>query len=736
MFEAEPEGDRYMENSRIETLRKNGMLDELTGIYNRQGVYRYIRELLNEHPETEFCLIYWNIRKFKVVNNLFGRKTGDKILIRLADTIKKEFGGECAVYGRLERDNFICCVPDEMISQGDWVRLGEITYHAEETEYRFFSCYGLYRISDRTLMVSSMVDKARVAMETVKNNYMTPYAWYDESMWGSIIEEQKLNSDFKQAVAERQFKVYYQPVCRAEDGVITGAEALVRWLHPEKGLISPGEFIPIFEKNGFISVLDRYVWEEVCRMLSERRKQGLKVVPVSINVSRVEFYNYYLCEEIRDMVRKYELPTELLKIEITETAYSENPIQVQEAVKKLHEYGFVVLMDDFGSGYSSLNILKDLPIDILKIDMKFLTDFDASYKSAVLLENIVRMAKWMKFRSVAEGVETKKEWDFLKSVECDLVQGYYFYKPMPEENFTKLLEEAEVKAAEVKKEELPEYEDIVFNAFKHGDTKESRLFYSMLGAMGLFEMTENDLEVVQVNKGYYEVVYNLTEDFLGDTKVLHKKVEEPERTILMNSCKKAVGTENMQQLQLHYKREDGSYVWLLVKIRYLGSRGMRSLFYFSIDNIDELKKAEQDKYLHVYSESLFKIFDKVYRLDYNDGMAEVLHTGKEDDMQPGEKYYFMDFFDRFAEDIENVSGKRAGEIIKNRALLDEELEKSKNGCFDISYQIIKENVEYNEISSLFFKVEPQPGQMEYLCCIKKGKTGSKSGNEVKMKTGK
>lgn len=708
-----------MESTRVDWLKRNGMLDELTGIYNRQGFYRYTRELLNEHPEIQFCLVYWNIRKFKVVNSLFGKEVGDKILVRLADTIRKEFGGGFATYGRLERDNFICCVPDEIIKQGDWIHSGEITYYAENSEYRFFSCYGLYKITDKALTVSSMVDKAKVAMETVKNNYMVPYAWYDESMWGSIIEEQKLNSDFKQAVAERQFKVYYQPICRAEDGVITGAEALVRWVHPERGLISPGEFIPVFEKNGFISVLDRFVWEEACKMLHDRREKGLRVVPISVNVSRVEFYNYYLCEEIRDMVKKYDLPADLIKIEITETAYSENPRQVQEAVNKLHAYGFTVLMDDFGSGYSSLNILKDLPIDILKIDMKFLTDFEESYKSAVLLENIVRMAKWMKFRSVAEGVETKKEWDFLKSVECDLVQGYYFYRPMPQADFIELLDKPGLENAIAKEENLPEYEDIISNAFKHGDSKESRLFYSMLGGMGLFEMTENSLEVVQVNQGYYEVVYNRTNAFLGDTKVINKQVEEPEKTLLMECCRKSKETDSVQQLQLHHKREDGVYVWLNVKIRYLGSRGMRSLFYFSLDNIDELKRAEQEKYLHGYSEALIKMFDKVYRLDYSDGMVEVLHTNGEDKMKLGEKYYFIDFFDRFADDIETVTGRRAGEIVKNKSLLDKELSMSKNGSLSISYQVTNRAVGFCEISALFFKVEPQPGRIEYLCCVKK-----------------
>ena len=428
-----------MDITKAELLKQNDMLDALTGIYNRKGFYHYTREMLDQNPNEAFCLVYWNIRKFKVINNLFGRDAGDKILIQVADAIRKEFGGGNGTYGRLERDNFICCIREDVIRQGDWLHAGEITYLAEDSEYHFFSCFGLYKIEDTSLKVSSMVDKARVAMETVKNNYMEPYAWYDESMWGSIVEEQKLNSDFRRAIEEKQFQVYYQPICRAEDGVITGAEALVRWIHPERGVVSPGEFIPIFEKNGFISVLDFYVWEEVCRMLQTRRNKGLKVVPVSVNVSRVEFYNYHLCEEIRDLVQKYELPTDLLKIEITETAYSESPTRVQEAVKKLHDYGFVVLMDDFGSGYSSLNMLKEMPLDIIKMDLKFLDGGENVEKSRNILQTLISLAQSMQLFVVVEGVETIEQVEFLKGIGNCYLQGYYFSRPVDYEAYEALL---------------------------------------------------------------------------------------------------------------------------------------------------------------------------------------------------------------------------------------------------------------------------------------------------------
>jgi len=698
--------------------KKQEMYDPLTGIYNCQAFYHYTAELLKENPAMQFCLIYWNIRKFKVVNDLFGRDNGDKVLIRLAQSIRELGHDEKATYGRVERDNFVCCVTDEVIRRGEWLKLADVTYDIAGSEYRFFCCLGIYKISNPTMKVSNMVDRARVAMEKVKENYLKPYAWFDESMWGAIVEEQRLNSEFKTAIAGKQFQVYYQPICRTSDGEVVGMEALVRWQHPERGLISPGMFIPLFEKNGFISILDRYVWNEVCSMQRNRLDRKIEVVPISINVSRVEFYNQHLCEDIYSIVKKYDLPTEIIKIEITESAYSDNPEMVREAVKKMHEMGFIVLMDDFGSGYSSLNILKDLPVDVLKIDMKFMDDIENNQSASIILEAIIRMAKWMKLETVAEGVETKKNWDYLRSIECDLVQGYYFYKPMPEQQVAKLFDrKAEAPAA--RREEGLELEDVIMDVFGRSNSRESLLFYSMLGGMGILEMTQDSLEIIQVNKGYYEAVYGDSQKQNAEVRVLNKLVEEPDLSILMEKCRLSKEEDRVEQVQIRHKREDDIFVWLNIKVRYLGSRGKRSLFYFALDNIDEIKKIEQERYLIDYSEALLRVFDKVYRLDYNTGLAEVLHTCGTDHMQIGQKYNFVDFFDRFSDGIEWGKGKNPTAIIKNKNLLDQELEKSPNGSFAVNYRIAKSESDIIGVSALFFKVQMPKGSCEYICCIKR-----------------
>lgn len=687
------------------------LLDDLTGIYNRQGFFAATEQLLSEYPDIPFCIIYWNIRKFRVTNDLFGWDSGNQVLIHWANTLRGCLHDEYAVYGRLEHDNFVCCVPERFLDNKEWTKLGEISYSAGDTEYHFFSCCGLYRVTDRSVPITTMLDKARVAMESIKNNYMTLYAWYSEEMWQSLLEEQRMNSEFKTAIAEKQFQVYYQPICRASDGLITSAEALIRWIHPTRGMISPGTFIPLFEKNGFISILDRYVWDEVCAMQQSRLDQGLSTVPVSVNVSRVEFYNPTLCEDIRDIAKSHNVSPDLIKIEITESAYADNPVQVQEAVKKLHTYGFTVLMDDFGSGYSSLNMLKDLPIDILKIDMRFLDSLEESQKASIVLESVIRLAKWMKLGVVSEGVETQREWEYLRSVECDSVQGYYFYRPMPREDFMQLLDRTAENSTDLLFHALPDLDDSIMDMFQQTNTRESILFHSMLGGMGLLELTEDNVELIRANSGYYEALYNYVPKNRNSLNIPFRAAE---RDIISEQCRIAKEESTVQQFQLHHRREDGVYVWLNVKLRYIGGSAHRSLFLFAADNIDDLKREEHEKYLTNYSTALLNIFDRVYHLNYNLNTVELLHDSGDNGEIP-EEFSFDEFLSRLAsvcveKDLDKLT------VLKDKELLHNTITGSGTNCLTIHYQLPSE---YNyEVVAYFFKVDLPDGRARYLCCVK------------------
>ncbi len=690
--------------------------DELTGIYNQQSFFEWTAKLLADYPDTSFCLIYWNIRKFRTTNDLFGWEAGNQILVHWANTLRGILHDELAVYARLDHDNFICCVTEEFLNNSDWTKLGEISYSTGDTEYHFYSCCGLYRIIDRSLPLSTMIDKARAAMETIKNNYMTLYAWYDESMWNTLLEEQRMSTEFKTAIAEKQFKVYYQPICRSSDGLITSAEALIRWHHPTKGMISPGTFIPLFEKNGFISILDRYVWDEVCAMQQSRLDQGLDTVPVSVNVSRVEFYNPSLCDDIRAIAKKHNVSPDFLKIEITESAYADNPVQVLEAVKKLHTYGFSVLMDDFGSGYSSLNMLKDLPIDVLKIDMRFLDDLDKSEKATIVLESIIRLAKWMKLSVVSEGVETQREWEYLRSVECDAVQGYYFYRPMPQDDFIALLNKTATNSAKLLFHSSPDLDDSILDIFNQTTTTESVLFYSMIGGMGLLEVCGENVELLRVNKGYYEALYGPT---THEHKILNKPFEEPERSFILEQCRIAGEESTIQQFELHHKLEDGSYVWLAVKLRHLGGSPHRSLFLFALDNIEDIKRAEHERYITNYSTVLLKLFDRVYHLNYTTSTIELLHNVGEDFIGAKKQYTFAEFFRNLTE-VTSPEDLDKLEIVKNNALLNDTLARENTNCISIHYNLESNNTVTGTIAH-FFKAELPDSGERYLCCVKKYK---------------
>ena len=587
----------------------------------------------------------------------------------------------------------------------------------EGTEYHFSACYGLYLVRDRNISIASMVDRSRIAMDTVKTSYVKPYAYYNNTMRENIVMEQMLMSECDAAIRENQFEVYYQPVCNALDGSIISAEALVRWRHPEKGMISPGIFIPLFERNGYISVLDRYIWDKVCAMLKRRREQNLDVVPISMNVSRVDFYSHSLCDDIIKIVEKYGLEPQLLRLEVTESSYSDNPQTVMETVKKLQDYGFTIMMDDFGSGYSSLNTLKDLPVDILKIDMKFMDDLDKGGKSAIILESIVRMTKWMSLRAVAEGVETEDELNFLKSIECNYIQGYYFYRPMPEKDFEELLNKPDL--VDVRSAAVTGSDENDFSILYNESLKAEGIFQNMSGGFGIYELVGDRLEIVRVNKGYYEIMKTQNIGMTAEKRLVENYMEKDDYEVLLEKCLEAENIRDTVQTQIKRVRYDGEVIWLDTRIRFIGNKGKRKMFYFYIMDVTKIKKAEQDNYMNRYSKALFRVFDKVYRLDYDTGYAEVLHS-VDDTMKVGDKIYFKDFFDKFAGHIMSSRRMEYSEAMKDKKAMDKVLSESRSGGISVDYKMDDPNIMgFEWVSATFFKVETSDDEEDYLVCIKR-----------------
>ena len=412
--------------------------DELTGIYNKQAFYAKTKEMLLDNPDKNFDLLRINIERFKVLNDLFGESTGDKLL-RYIGKFLKEINLPLCVSGRLYADNFVVCYEAGKGDSRRMINTLQMVADSFAINNRTILSFGLYRIDDKTLPVSVMCDRANMALWKAKGNFKNPYCEYDEKMRQQVLKEQKIINAMEMAIQNKEFTLYLQPKYNIEKGTIIGAEALVRWISLENGFISPGDFIPVFENNGFVYEVDKFIWEESCRYLRKWLDEGLEVHPISVNVSRIDLYDPKLVQHLVDLREKYQLPSQYLELEITESAYTEDPEQIITITRQLREAGFVILMDDFGTGYSSLNMLKDIQIDVLKLDMGFLKSSDYSAKGGNILTAILKMAESLKMQTIAEGVETKEQVEFLKSIGCKYVQGFYYSKPLPVDEFEKLI---------------------------------------------------------------------------------------------------------------------------------------------------------------------------------------------------------------------------------------------------------------------------------------------------------
>ena len=411
--------------------------DRLTGLYSKEFFYRKVRERLDENPDQEYTIVCMNIENFKLYNDSFGREAGDRLLRESAASMMSWLG-EDGICGRYSADRFMCLMEKNQEKSDREFFFSEVHSERSQNVDNVVVKWGVYEIIDRSVPVEQMCDRALLAADSIKGQYNQFYAVYDDNLRGKLLREKAIADVMETALAEEQFIVYLQPKYSLSDNRMVGAEALVRWIHPEWGFMSPGEFIPLFEKNGFIPCLDRYVWEKVCVYLQEWQKKGYPVVPVSVNVSRADVYQSHLVDTLSEMVQKYGIDPACLHLEITESAYTDNPDQIISTVEELRRRGFVIEMDDFGSGYSSLNMLSQMTLDILKLDMKFIQNELAKPAAQSILNDIISMAHRMSFRVVAEGVETKEQTERLQAVGCDYVQGYYFARPMPVKEFEAL----------------------------------------------------------------------------------------------------------------------------------------------------------------------------------------------------------------------------------------------------------------------------------------------------------
>lgn len=412
--------------------------DTLTGLYNKSHFAVKSAEILKSHPDEEWLLLSSNIKDFKLINDLFGMEKGDAML-KMEAGLLKERCHDGIVYGRIGGDKFAICMPKARFQEEYFTDAIQTMGQVFNNDLYHLHIYiGVYEITDINEDISIMCDKANLAIKTLNENYARSIAYYNDTILNNTILEKQLVGDFDQALKEKQFCMYLQPQMTSE-GKMLGAEALVRWQHPKRGLIFPGDFIEVFEKTGLIYRLDRFIWELAVQKLARWQQEGHSDLYISVNISTKDFYYMNVYETITALVEKYRIIPSTLKLEITETAIMTGTAGELDMIEQFREYGFQVEIDDFGSGYSSFNTLKDMDVDVLKIDMGFLRTSKPENleKSMSILNMIISLSKTLGLSVVTEGVETKEQVVKLSQMGCGIYQGYYFSKPIPVEEFEK-----------------------------------------------------------------------------------------------------------------------------------------------------------------------------------------------------------------------------------------------------------------------------------------------------------
>ena len=450
---------RTIELSEDQDLIRSTERDTLTGLYNREYFYRYVAQFDVYHKDLPADAIVLDINHFHMINERYGKAYGDDVLRRIGEKLRDIVREDGGIVCRREADTFLVYCPHRE-DYAVFLENASVTLSRKgRNESRIRLRMGVYSDVDKTIDIERRFDRAKLAADTVKNSFTRTIGIYDKTLHESEIFAEQLIEDFPASIEEKRFKVFFQPKfdIRPEKPVLCSAEALVRWNHPELGMVSPGIFIPLFEKNGLVQELDEYVWRETAAQVRDWKERLGISLPVSVNVSRIDMDDPYLIEKMDGIVKENGLDYKELLLEITESAYTEDSEQIVEKVEKLRSMGFRIEMDDFGSGYSSLNMISSLPIDALKLDMQFIRNAFKERKDTRLLGIVIQLADALEAPTIAEGVETEEQLLTLRTMGCDIVQGYYFSKPLPADEFEAFL---------VKKKEQEE------NSFKEKESKE------------------------------------------------------------------------------------------------------------------------------------------------------------------------------------------------------------------------------------------------------------------------
>lgn len=587
-----------MDKDAVESCYKEHVssYDKLTGLLQKNAFVKEVENTILSNgmkvDAGEYALIFLDIIRFKAINDMFGMAEGDQLLKYIAGVITRA-AKPGAVLGRLDSDRFLIFthhVGDELDSFVEGL-IDAVTQY--KLPFKITCNVGIYVTNEALLTVDAMIDRAILAQSTIKGSYTSKYNYYTEAMRNDMLGEQEISGIMGKALEEEQFILYYQPQYNHSTGMLVGAEALVRWMHPERGMISPGVFIPIFEKNGFITQLDLYVFEQVCRFVRSCMDKGLPIVPVSSNFSRHDIFMPDFVEKLEEIRKKYDVQTKHLRIEITESVVVGGSQHTNEIIRKLHKCGYIVEMDDFGSGYSSLNVLKDIELDIIKLDMMFLSTDSDTQKGGTILSSMVRMAKWLGMPVIAEGVEHVEQADFLRSIGCDCIQGYLYSRPLPEDQYVKLLSKSTI---DTKIPQMDLNEKLQICSFWDPKSQETLIFSNYAGGAAIFDYQDGNVEILRVNKKYlHELGMNLSERDIIESDPM-QFFDERNRVIYVDMLNRAIETGEEEECEtwreMAYPGRGCEKVCIRTNARMIGKSNGSYLFYAMIRNVTAEKKNE------------------------------------------------------------------------------------------------------------------------------------------------
>ena len=412
--------------------------DWMTDEYSRSGFISKVDQLLKE-PEyqKDYSVVYTNIQGFKSINDILGTRSSDMIIFQACISIHEELNP--VLLARLESDHFAVFTKTENITDDSMNRLCHKVYEDGTKRLTYKIRCGVYNIDNHTKSVPHMLDRAKIAERSIPNNQLIPYAMCNEKISQAYLNQRFYVSELDSALKKGECVPYYQPIVDANTYEIVSAEALIRWNHSERGLISPGEFIPVFEKEGLTSKIASFMVNNILEFNNKRMENGLRSIPCSVNLSRVDFYDTKLMELLKEKLKNQENVAQMLKLEITESAYATLEDVAFSFLEEMQKLNLSVLLDDFGSGMSSLSTLEFYDFDVIKLDMGFIRRIGKNPKTEAIIRHTIALSHAMGAKVVAEGVEDKEQLEFLQFAHCDMIQGYYFYKPMPAEDFMKLI---------------------------------------------------------------------------------------------------------------------------------------------------------------------------------------------------------------------------------------------------------------------------------------------------------